>query len=331
MKINFNLDERKISKESRNKIYDLGQISTTLQDLLNNSEITITDNLIPIISVTNTDDIISYYLLPDLKYDYSNISRRNTLNILETDLIPLSGSSSSGGSGTTPTLQEVLDTGNISSTGFNINLSPTDNTTSVSNIFSVHSNIIGSGSNLSDSQLTFFSPIPGDFTTYSSNYFGKTENSKNTTVLFETPSGMNDIFIPDKSGTLLVSTDLPKTYRATITQTGTSAPTTNILQNTVAPGLTWLRDAVGTYRLNLTGAFPEIKRFLPIFPNDNNGVVNYLPVTNTVAEVISGYYTMYFGSEDDLFLLTVDETFTPIEMEDLFFTSRLPVEFYIYN
>jgi len=95
MKINFKLDERKISKSSRSKIYDLGQVTTTVQNLLDNSEITITDNLIPIIKITSIDDEVSHYLLPDLNYEWGNISGRNTYSFTVNDLIALGGSSSS--------------------------------------------------------------------------------------------------------------------------------------------------------------------------------------------------------------------------------------------
>ena len=92
MKINFKLDERKISKSSRTKIYDLGTIITTVQELLDNSEITITDNFIPIIKITAIDDSISYYLLPDLNYEWANISNRNIFAFTIDDLIALGGS-----------------------------------------------------------------------------------------------------------------------------------------------------------------------------------------------------------------------------------------------
>lgn len=96
MKINFKLDERKISKSSRSKIYDLGQVTTTVQNLLDNSEITITDNLIPIIKITSIDNETSYYLLPDLNYDWGNISGRNNYSFTINDLIALGGNSGGG-------------------------------------------------------------------------------------------------------------------------------------------------------------------------------------------------------------------------------------------
>ncbi len=99
MKINFKLDERKISKSSRSKIYDLGQVTTTVQNLLDNSEITITDNLIPIIKITSIDDEVSHYLLPDLNYEWGNISGRNTYSFTVNDLIALGGESGGGESG----------------------------------------------------------------------------------------------------------------------------------------------------------------------------------------------------------------------------------------
>lgn len=103
MKINFKLDERKLSTPSRNKIYYLGQVQTTVQDLLDASEITITDNFIPVIAIADLDSNISYYLLPDLNYDFANISLRNDIAIQESELISL------GGGGTLPISQDIID------------------------------------------------------------------------------------------------------------------------------------------------------------------------------------------------------------------------------
>ncbi len=90
MKININLDPTKFSKIGKTKIFDLGNVSTTIDDLLNESEITITDNTIPILQIDGEK-----YLMPDLNIDYHNLFKRNVLTILESDLINLGGLSSS--------------------------------------------------------------------------------------------------------------------------------------------------------------------------------------------------------------------------------------------
>lgn len=52
-----------------------------------------------------------------------------------------------------------------------------------------------------------------------------------------------------------------KTYSALLTQTGTSAPTAVILQNTLGGTITWTRTGVGIYNgnINLTVGFPAGK------------------------------------------------------------------------
>lgn len=88
MKININLDPRKIGELNRIKIYNLGTVTSTLQDLLDSAEITIEDNLLPVLLI---DD--KRYLIPDLQINYKNLAKRNVINILETDLIEIGGSS----------------------------------------------------------------------------------------------------------------------------------------------------------------------------------------------------------------------------------------------
>ena len=66
MKINVNINPQELSKVNIPKKYDLGSVQTTLQDLLNNAEITIEDNLLPILVINNVN-----YMLPDLSTKYA--------------------------------------------------------------------------------------------------------------------------------------------------------------------------------------------------------------------------------------------------------------------
>lgn len=100
MKINININPQELSKINRPKKYDLGNIVTTMQDLLDNSEITIEDNLLPILVINGNN-----YMLPDLETKYSKLAKRNNFNIQESDLISFNGSSNLG-------LQETIDIGN---------------------------------------------------------------------------------------------------------------------------------------------------------------------------------------------------------------------------
>ena len=51
-----------------------------------------------------------------------------------------------------------------------------------------------------------------------------------------------------------------KVYRALLTQTGTSAPTAIVLENTLGGTPVWSRGTAGVYELTLTGAFNPINQ-----------------------------------------------------------------------
>jgi len=73
--------------------------------------------------------------------------------------------------------------------------------------------------------------------------------------------GTNGQFLKTNgSGTL--SWDGPKKYVALISQTGTSAPTATVLENTLGGTVVWTRTAAGAYTGTLTGAFTNNKTFL---------------------------------------------------------------------
>lgn len=54
----------------------------------------------------------------------------------------------------------------------------------------------------------------------------------------------------------------PLVYRATLTQSGTSAPVANILENTLGAIPVWSRIGTGDYLLTLNGAFPVNKTLI---------------------------------------------------------------------
>lgn len=75
------------------KVYNLGQVTTTLQDLLDESNITITDEQTIILKITDVDDNVNYYLLP--LPDYKGLSVYGLgKNIQDSDLISIGGNSS---------------------------------------------------------------------------------------------------------------------------------------------------------------------------------------------------------------------------------------------
>lgn len=61
-----------------------------------------------------------------------------------------------------------------------------------------------------------------------------------------------------------------KSYIALISQSGTAAPTLNILSNTLG-NIVWIRSSTGIYRGTLTGAFPPTKSISTVSFNEANG------------------------------------------------------------
>lgn len=57
--------------------------------------------------------------------------------------------------------------------------------------------------------------------------------------------------------------NVPKVYKATLTQSATDAPVATVFENSFGAALVWTRDGAGIYTLTLTGAFPSGKVFFP--------------------------------------------------------------------
>lgn len=57
--------------------------------------------------------------------------------------------------------------------------------------------------------------------------------------------------------------NVPKVYRAVITQSGTSAPSATVFENSFGDTLVWTRASAGVYTLTLTAAFPSGKVWFP--------------------------------------------------------------------
>jgi hypothetical protein len=58
-------------------------------------------------------------------------------------------------------------------------------------------------------------------------------------------------------------------YTALLTQSGTSAPTATVLQNTLGGSIVWTRFSAGNYRGTLANAFPNAEKFV-----GNSGIIN---------------------------------------------------------
>jgi hypothetical protein len=88
--MNIILDKSLITDSKQPKVFELGQITTTLQDLLDNSTIVINGEQTIILSITDENDNILKYLLP---LDYKGESFYGLgKNITEEDLIEITDS-----------------------------------------------------------------------------------------------------------------------------------------------------------------------------------------------------------------------------------------------
>jgi hypothetical protein len=70
----------------------------------------------------------------------------------------------------------------------------------------------------------------------------------------------------------LIKGERVKIYTALLTQTGTSAPVANVLENTLGGTVVWTRIDVGNYVATLTGAFTLNKTFVFVSCNIFDGV-----------------------------------------------------------
>lgn len=68
------------------------------------------------------------------------------------------------------------------------------------------------------------------------------------------------------------SLNVPKVYRAIITQSSTSAPTATVFENSLGKVITWTRSAAGQYVGTATGAFTAGKTFILVGSRDQNGI-----------------------------------------------------------
>jgi len=79
-----------------------------------------------------------------------------------------------------------------------------------------------------------------------------------------------------------------KKYVANLTQTGTSAPTVSVLENTLGGTLVWTYSAVGEYTATLAGLFPDADK-VAIIPGLGSYLTGTYPAIDANYTTISGY------------------------------------------
>lgn len=92
-----------------------------------------------------------------------------------------------------------------------------------------------------------------------------------------------------------------KKYVANLTQTGTSAPTISVLENTLGGTLVWTYSAVGEYTATLAGLFPDADK-VAIIPGLGGYLTGTYPAIDTNYTTISGYV----DSADAIKLVTIN-------------------------
>lgn len=110
---------------------------------------------------------------------------------------------------------------------------------------------------------------------------------RNGNILIPTLAGTGDRAIgADSTGKLIILGSQPKKYTALISQSGTSAPTATVLENTLGGTVVWTRTSTGIYVGTLTGAFAASKTVALMLCQGSFGLPVYRftsPTTSTVS------------------------------------------------
>lgn len=91
-----------------------------------------------------------------------------------------------------------------------------------------------------------------------------------------------------------------KFYRATLTQTGTSAPVATVLQNTLGGTLVWSYSTVGEYIATLAGAFPNDAKLAINLINTNISVSSAVAATGSNGDGNSIYIDTFISTTGGL-------------------------------
>lgn len=93
-----------------------------------------------------------------------------------------------------------------------------------------------------------------------------------------------------------------KTWVGLLTQSGTSAPTAIVLENTLGGTITWTYVSLGVYRATLTGAFTANKTFAIGLTGTDNTVpfIGYITRENNNSLLISNTSPQGDNGDNDL-------------------------------
>jgi hypothetical protein len=160
-------------------------------------------------------------------------------------------------------------------TGFNLNLGTTSGTIAE-----------GNDSRILNGQTAFgWGNHAGLYPTYNGTGATGTWNvNASTATTFQTPRTINGVSFNGSSNITIPSTDSRpyKVYTALISQTGSGAPVTTTLENTLGGVVVWTYNGSGSYYATLGGAFILNKTIM--FLSDGS------PIGSSAAEQLHAYY-----------------------------------------
>jgi hypothetical protein len=123
-----------------------------------------------------------------------------------------------------------------------------------------------------------------------------------------------------------------KVYTALLTQTGTDDPVATVLENTIENEMIWQRQQEGVYYLtSVNAAFLNDKTYIQPFGSWAQTANPHLILYNSNTGV-NGYYTMYRGDDNIIYIETIDENGIYKDISELIGTTTLYLpEIRVYN
>jgi len=107
-------------------------------------------------------------------------------------------------------------------------------------------------------------------------------NNASSVSGFTGNSGLSNAEISNNFVLIQNALNASKIYRAVLTQSGTSAPTVTVIENSFGSDFTWAYSSTGVYTATLTGAFTANKTFTII-----SGVAGVATAVRTDANTIT--------------------------------------------
>jgi hypothetical protein len=121
-----------------------------------------------------------------------------------------------------------------------------------------------------------------------------------------------------------------KIYRALLTQTGTSAPVANVLENTLG-NIVWSRESAGNYYGTLNNAFPIDKTIAPGYPGFSWQGYSTITIVGPSVQDYVAYYYFVRNSENDVYFEFRAPAGNLIEWSNSLYETSLLVEIIVYN